>query len=118
VQGLHAWNGLLVVAVNGLAALAGGVYLWRRRDPHRAFVHAVALGQTLLVAQAGLGLLLLSGEHRTQDRLHYLYGAFALGAALSPWLYAPADPRARLTWFTGASLLAAALSVRAYTTGG
>ena len=47
----------------------------------------------------------------------YLYGSLALLAALSPWLYAPADRRARLAWFAGATLLAGALAVRAYMTG-
>ncbi len=117
MEGLHSTVGLLAIAVNGLAAAFGGVYLWRRRDPHRAGAHLLALGQTLLVAQAAIGLLLLAGDHRAQDRLHYLYGGLALAAVLSPWFYAPSEPRARLAWFSGASLLAAALSIRGYTTG-
>ena len=39
-----------------------------------------------------------------------------LSAVLAPWLYAPADPRTRLAWFAGATLVAAALAVRAYMT--
>jgi hypothetical protein len=35
---------------------------------------------------------------------------------LTPWLYAPAEPRRRLAWFAGATLVAGALAVRAYTT--
>jgi hypothetical protein len=35
---------------------------------------------------------------------------------LSPWFYAPKEPRKRLAWFSGATLVAAALAVRAYTT--
>ena len=35
---------------------------------------------------------------------------------LSPWLYAPTEPRARLLWFAVATLVAAALGVRAYMT--
>jgi hypothetical protein len=45
-----------------------------------------------------------------------VYGSLALGAVLAPWLYAPSEPRRRLAWFSGASLLAGALAVRAYTT--
>jgi hypothetical protein len=75
-----------------------------------------ALAQTLIVAQVALGLLLLSDHRRAADHLHYAYGTFALLAVLSPWLYAPADPRARLAWFSGATLVAAALAVRAYMT--
>jgi hypothetical protein len=117
MTGLHSIIGLLGVVVNGLAGALGAAYVWRRREPRRPFAHLLALGQTLLVAQAALGLLLLSGDERAPDRLHYLYGGLALGAVLSPWFYAPPDPRLRLAWFAGAALLAAALSVRAYTTG-
>jgi len=42
--------------------------------------------------------------------------ALALAAVLSPWLYAPPDPRRRLAWFGGATLVATALGVRAYMT--
>ena len=115
--GLHSVVALLVIVVNGLAFALGLVYLRRRAEPHRAYAHLLALGQTLLVAQAAIGLLLLSGDHRSPDRLHYLYGGLALGVILSPWIYAPPDQRARLVWFTGASILAAALSIRAYLTG-
>jgi hypothetical protein len=37
-------------------------------------------------------------------------------AVLSPWLYAPTEPRARLLWFAVATLVAAALGVRAWMT--
>ena len=37
---------------------------------------------------------------------------------LAPWFYAPTDPRRRLAWFAGTSLVAAALAVRAWTTSG
>ena len=61
-------------------------------------------------------LLLLSRHHRAKDHLHYAYGTMALLAVLSPWLYAPSEPRARLTWFAVATLVAAALGVRAWMT--
>jgi hypothetical protein len=76
----------------------------------------LALAQTLLVAQVGLGLLLLSRHHKAHDQLHYAYGTLALLAVLSPWLYAPEDPRTRLTWFGVATALGAALGVRAWMT--
>ncbi len=110
----HHWNAFLVIAV--CAAAAGAAFVARRRGAGRAVAQLLALAQTLLVAQVALGLLLLSRHHRAQDRLHYAYGAFALLAVLSPWLYAPADPRARLLWFGAATLVAAALAVRAYMT--
>ena len=110
----HHANAFLLIAVCVAASVAAWVA--RRRSAGRFVAHLLALAQTLLVAQVGLGLLLLSGHHRAKDHLHYAYGTFALLAVLSPWLYAPTDPRARLAWFAGATLLAAALGVRAYMT--
>jgi heme A synthase len=112
----HAFLAYLVVGVPALAALAGGIVYWRRRVAGRWLPHLLALAQTLLVAQVGLGLLLLSSDHRAPEQLHYAYGTFALLAVLSPWFYAPKEPRKRLAWFSGATLVAAALAVRAYTT--
>ncbi len=109
----------LAFAVIAVTALAGLGALWayrRRRDPGRITTQLLALAQTLLVAQVALGLLLLSGHHRARDHLHYLYGTLALAAVLTPWLYAPREPRRRLLWFAGATLLATALAVRAYLT--
>lgn len=118
MEGLHSIIGLAAVAINVGAAGVGGASLWWRAEPPRAFAHLLALGQTLLVAQAALGLLLLSGSHRAPDQLHYVYGGLALGAVLSPWAYAPKEGRGRVAWFVSAALLAAALALRAYTTGG
>ena len=112
----HHVNAFLVIAACALSALAGFL-AWRRRAlAGRAVAHLLALAQTLLVAQVGLGLLLLSDGRRAPDRLHYAYGSFALLAVLAPWLYAPAEARARLAWFAGATAVAAALAVRAYMT--
>src|SRR2546428_4834355 len=107
---------LVFVCKFGAAALAGLAY-YRRREPRGFVTHLLALAQTMLIAQVGLGLLLLSDHHRAPHRLHYLYGSLSLLAALSPWLYAPGERRARLAWFAGATLLAGALAVRAYMTG-
>jgi hypothetical protein len=107
-----------LVAVCGAAGIAGAVAYARRRDPGALSRQLLALAQTLLVAQVALGLLLLGDDRRAPDDLHYVYGTLALGAVLSPWLYAPREPRARLLWFAVATLLAAALGIRAWTTGG
>lgn len=109
----HHANAFLVIAVC-VASAAWGLVAYRRgREAGRALPQLLALAQTLLVAQVGLGLLLLSDHHRASDRLHYTYGTLSLLAVLSPWLYAPAEPRRRLLWFAGATVLAAALAVRA-----
>ena len=113
----HTVLAFLVVGVPALAALAGGLVYWRRRGAGRIVSHVLALAQTLLIAQVGLGLLLLSDERRTGDELHYVYGSLSLGAILAPWLYAPAAGPKRLAWFAGTSLLAAVLAVRAFMTG-
>jgi hypothetical protein len=110
----HHDNAFLLIAVCVLASAAA---FWaRRRSAGTAVAQLLALAQTLLVGQVALGLLLLSDHHRAKDHLHYAYGTFALLAVLSPWLYAPAEPRARLLWFAVATLVAAALGVRAFMT--
>src|SRR2546423_15455770 len=107
---------LVLAATLGAATLAGFAY-YRRCEPRGFVTHLIALAQTLLVAQVGLGLLLLSDHRRAPHRLHYLYGTLALLAVLAPWLYAPADRRARLAWFARARLVPGALPFRAYLTG-
>ena len=111
---VHHANAVALIAVctaAGIAALAA-----RRWGARGWTAHLIALGQTLAVAQVGLGLILLAEHKRAAERLHYAYGAFALAAVATPWLYAPSDPKARLAWFAGAMLVAAALAVRAYMT--
>jgi hypothetical protein len=111
----HHINAFLLIAVCLVAS--GAAFLARRRGRAGATVaQTLALAQTLIVGQVALGLLLLSDHHRAKDHLHYAYGTFALLAVLSPWLYAPTEPRARLLWFAVATLVAAALGVRAFMT--
>ena len=114
----HEVVGLCVLVTAAVATIWGGAAYARRRNPGRVLGHVIALVQTLLVAQVGLGLLLLSDDRRASDELHYAYGSLALLAVLAPWLYAPAEPRRRLAWFTGATLLGGALATRAYLTSG
>jgi hypothetical protein len=113
----HHTVAFLVLAVTWLAALVAGLTYVRRKEPRSIVTHLLALAQSVIVAQVALGLLLLSEHKRAPERLHYLYGTLALLAVLAPWMYAPADRRARLGWFAGATLVAGALAVRAYMTG-
>jgi hypothetical protein len=113
----HHVNAFLVLAATWGAGLIAVWTYWRRREARGIVTHLLALGQTLLVAQVGLGLLLLSDHRRAPQHLHYLYGTLSLAAVLAPWLYAPHEPRRRLAWFAGATLVAGALAVRAYMTG-
>ncbi|HEY7148020.1 MAG TPA: hypothetical protein VH420_01120 [Gaiellaceae bacterium] len=112
----HHTVAFLVLGVTLASAIWGGIAYFRRRNAGATLQHLLALAQTLIVAQVGLGLLLLSDDYRAPHELHYAYGTFALLAVLSPWFYAPKDPRKRLAWFSGATAVAAALAVRAYTT--
>jgi hypothetical protein len=113
----HHLNAFLVLATTfASAALAGWAY-YRRTDPHGIVRHLLALAQTLVIAQVGMGLLLLSDHRRAADRLHYLYGTLSLLALLASWMYAPIEPRRRLAWFAGGTLVAGALAVRATMTG-
>src|ERR671934_1603367 len=111
----HHVVAFLVIAVCTVSALAALV-AYRRGRAGNVVAQLLALAQTVLVAQVGLGLLLLGDHRRAADHLHYLYGTLALLATLSPWLYAPEEPRRRLLWFGAATLVATALAVRAYMT--
>ncbi len=113
---IHHANAFLVIGVCFVASVAA--FVARLRGQARGWVaHILALAQTLVVAQVLFGLFLLADHKRADEKLHYAYGPFTLLAVFAPWLYAPADPRARLLWFGVATLLAAALGVRAYMTG-
>jgi hypothetical protein len=116
--GAHEVVGVCVLVVAAVATIWGATAYFRRRDPGRTLGHVIALVQTLLVAQVGLGLLLVSDGRKAADELHYAYGTLALVAVLAPWMYAPTEPRRRLAWFVGATLLAGALATRAYLTSG
>ena len=115
--GVHHGVAFAVLAATFGAAGLGAWTYYRRREARGVLTHLFALAQTVLVAQVGLGLLLLSQHHRAPHRLHYLYGTLALLAVLAPWMYAPADRRGRLAWFAGSALVGGALAVRAYMTG-
>ena len=112
----HRVVAVAVLAVTAISALWAWLVYLRRRPASQLLAHLLALAQIVLVAQVGLGLLLLSDHRRAAHKLHYAYGTLALAAVLAPWLYAPEEPRRRLAWFGGATHVAAALAVRAYLT--
>jgi hypothetical protein len=113
----HVVLGVAVIGVCLTAAVLGLVFSRRASGAGGLVAHSLALAQTVLVGQAAVGLLLLSDGRRAPDRLHYAYGAFALGVVLSPWFYAPAVGPRRLVWFAVTTLVAGALAVRAFMTG-
>jgi len=114
---LHLALAVAVIVVCFASALLGALAYRRGVGAGRLVTHALALAQTLLIAQAAVGLLLLSDGKRAPDKLHYSYGAFALGLVLSPWFYAPGTGPRRLLWFAGTTFVAGALAVRAFMTG-
>ena len=113
---VHHLLAFLVIAVCVLSALVALIAYRRRGSAGGLVAHALSLAQTLIVAQFAVGLLLLA-DHRHADKgTHYMYGSLAVLTVAWPWFYAPPDPRRRLAWFAGATLLAAVLAVRAYMT--
>ena len=113
---VHHALAFLVIGVC-VVATAFALVAYRTRGAAGALVSQVlALAQTLIVAQVAVGLLLLADHRRADKSVHYMYGSLAVLAVAWPWLYAPKDPRRRLAWFAGATLLAAVLAVRAYMT--
>jgi hypothetical protein len=113
---VHHALAFLVLAVCLLAAVLALVAYRRRGSGGGLVAHALALAQTLIVAQVAVGLLLLADHRRAEEGVHYMYGSLAVLAVAWPWIYAPPDPRRRLAWFAGATLLAAVLTLRAYVT--
>jgi heme A synthase len=116
VESAHGTLAWVAIAVAFVAAGAGFL-AYRRGRAGQVSAHLLTLAQTLLIAQVAIGLLLLSDERRAPERLHYAYGTLALAAVLAPWMYAPSEPRRRLLWFAGATLVGGALAVRAWMTG-
>ena len=114
---LHEALGVAVIAVCVASSILGFLAYKRKGWAGGLVSHALVLAQTVLIAQAALGLLLLSDGKRAPDKLHYSYGAFALGLVLLPWFYAPGTGPKRLLWFAATTLVAGALGVRAFMTG-
>ena len=111
----HRVLGFLLLAVCLVAALLA-LIAYRRREAGALVAHALALVQTLVVAELLVGLLLLGDDRHAKQGEHYMYGSLALLTVAWPWFYAPKEPRRRLAWFAGATLLAAVLAVRAWMT--
>jgi hypothetical protein len=114
---VHVALGVAVIAVCMGSAVLGLVAYRRGGTASPVVAHLLTLAQTALIAQAAVGLLLLSDDRRAPDRLHYTYGGLALALVLSPWFYAPGAGPRRLLWFAGTTLVAGALAVRAFMTG-
>lgn len=114
---VHAVVGSLLIAANLAVAIWGYVSYRRNAPPGRLFTHLLALAQTLVIAQATLGLTLLSEGYAPGDRLHFVYGLLPLLAIAYPYALRGEDGRRNLLLFTVGSAVVAALGVRAFMTG-
>jgi hypothetical protein len=114
---VHAVVGSLLIAANAAAALWGYVAYRRNRAPRPLYRHLLAAAQTLVIAQATLGLILLSQGDEPGDSLHFIYGLLPLLAVAYPYALRGEDGRRNLLLFTIGSALVAALGIRAFMTG-
>jgi hypothetical protein len=80
VTEIHLVAGVLVVALNLIAGVWGGV-AWLARTPSLGFWYALRAAQVAVVVQVMLGLLLVFLNHRASE-LHYVYGALPLLVSL------------------------------------
>jgi hypothetical protein len=79
VTAFHTGLGALLIAVNALAGVWGGLQWWRGRES-RAFWPLLRAGQALVILEAiDGGVLLLQG--RELPRLHLIYGLVPLAVS-------------------------------------
>jgi hypothetical protein len=114
---VHMVVGALLIGTNGIVGGWGLVAYRRDAPPGGAYLQLLALAQTLVIAQASLGLLLVAGGHRPGDKLHFAYGLLPLLAIAYPYALRGEDGRKNLLYFAVGSTLVAALGVRAFMTG-
>jgi multisubunit Na+/H+ antiporter MnhB subunit len=115
---VHMVLGALLIATNATVAIWGLVAFRRNRAPGGAFTQVLALAQTMVIAQATFGLVLISDGLRPGDSLHFAYGLIPLIAVAYPYALRGDDGRRNVLLFSIGSALVAALGVRAYMTGG
>jgi ABC-type spermidine/putrescine transport system permease subunit II len=113
---VHRLLAFVVIGICVLAAVLALVASRRQGRGGAVVAHALALAQTLVVADVAFGLLLLLDNRHADQGEHYMYGSLAVLSVAWPFFYAPAEPRRRLIWFAAGTLLAAVLAVRAYMT--
>jgi hypothetical protein len=109
--------GISLIVTNAAVGIWGYVAYRRNTPPGGAFQQVLALAQTLVIAQATLGLVLVSDGYRPADKLHFAYGLIPLLAVAYPYALRGEDGRRNILYFSIGSALVAALGVRAYMTG-
>ena len=79
---------------------------------------ALAIGQALVMLQAGLGALLFADGRRAVTSIHYLYGITAVITLPFVWSYMKdRHPRQALLFYSLVALFVAGLAIRGMTTG-
>jgi hypothetical protein len=117
VPEVHAVVGSLLILTNLTVAVWGFLAYRRNAPPGRAYPHLLAAAQTLVIAQATLGLFLVSEGYRPGDKLHFIYGLGPLLAIAYPYALRGEDGRKNLLYFSIGSAVVAALGIRAFMTG-
>src|SRR6185369_16469664 len=74
---VHVAVGVLLIVLNLLAGLVGGI-AWYRDRPSIPFWYLLRSAQVAVFIQALLGGLLVVTNHEPEDSLHYLYGILPL----------------------------------------
>jgi hypothetical protein len=114
---VHMTVGGAVVVLNWLAGL-WGLAVWRtRRTVTPLLQQTIALSHTAVLAQAALGLYLLTANHRAPAQLHYVYGLLPVGAVLFGYSARTEDGRRNLLVFSVVAVVIGGLAVRAFMTG-
>ena len=114
---VHAIVGSLLIVANAVVGLWGYIAYRRNTPPGEYFRQMLAMAQTLVIAQATLGLVLIGDGYRPGDQLHFIYGLLPLLCVAYPYAFRGEDVRRNLLLFTIGSGLEAALGVRAFMTG-
>lgn len=81
METVHLITGITVLAAN-LAAGAWGGIAWLQGRPAVGFWYALRFAQVAVVAQVGLGAVLILLGREAPDELHYLYGLLPLVVSL------------------------------------
>ncbi len=118
VTTLHLWLGIVIIAINLIAAI-WGFLVWKGLLPaNKVYAQILAASQTVIVGQAIIGLLLLSQNLRVAQQLHYVYGLLPAALVIFAYSARGRDQRRNILIFSIAALLAAGLSARAFSVSG
>src|SRR3954465_15353837 len=114
---VHMVVGTLLIVTNAIVGIWGLTASRRDRPPAGIYMQLLALSQPMVIAQATLGLILLSDGYRPGDKLHFAHGLVTLLAMAFPYALRGEDGHKNLLYFGAGATVVAALGVRAYMTG-